>query len=106
MLRLGRLTLVLTPDDEYRPAGGFQEGAEAFNQACDLAHTQNQHLPGNLTELSRELMGDFAEAKLRPHLQTMDRLRFRSRIQEGAHPVWTLGGGCHVRHDPDIHRFG
>ncbi len=85
--------------DQDGPAGGLEQRAKALDQARDFAKAQNQHLPGRFAKLACELMRHVTESKLGPHLQAVNRLSFGSCIQEGAHSVWALGRGCHLRHD-------
>ena len=95
-------TFMVATDDQDGPAGRLEQRAKAFDQARYFAKAQNQHLPGSLAELARELLGYIAKSKLGAHLQAVNGLGFGARIQQSTHSVWALGRRCHLGHDAEV----
>jgi hypothetical protein len=99
-------TFMVATNDQDGPAGRLEQRAKAFDQARYFAKTQNQHLPGSLAELPRELMRHVTESKLGPHLQAMNRLGFGTCVQQSTHSVGALGRGRYFGHDADVDGLG
>src|SRR6266702_7289951 len=72
---------------EHRPAAFGKQRAESVCQGGMTPDGQDEHLPGRLAELARQLVGHIAKPQLGPHFQAVHRLRFGSGIEQCTHAM-------------------
>src|SRR3984893_5686246 len=97
--------IVLPVHDEYRPAAFGEQRAEPLREVRVASDAQDEHLPGQLAELARQLVGYIPKTQLGSHLETVHCLRLGSRVEQGTHAMRPLRRRCLLRQDPGVERL-
>src|SRR5690349_4195115 len=88
--------------DQHRPAAAVEERREALGEALEIGAADDEHLAGRFREAPRQLLRHLAEAQLGAHIEPVQRVRLRARIQQAPYPARAARGASVLGKNADI----